>query len=35
MLVVVTHNLEQARLFGRCMELRDGVLHERDLGRDA
>ncbi len=33
MLVVVTHNLEQARLFGRCLELRDGVLHERDLGR--
>ncbi len=33
MLVVVTHNLEQAGLFGRCLELRDGVLHERDLGR--
>jgi lipoprotein-releasing system ATP-binding protein len=35
MLVVVTHNLEQARLFGSCLELRDGVLHKRDTGRDA
>jgi lipoprotein-releasing system ATP-binding protein len=26
MLVVVTHNLEFARLFGRCLELRDGAL---------
>ena len=31
MLVVVTHNLELARLFGSCLELRDGVLRERDL----
>ena len=33
MLVVVTHNLELAGLFGSCLELREGVLHERDLGR--
>ena len=25
MLIVVTHNLEFARLFGRCLELRAGV----------
>jgi lipoprotein-releasing system ATP-binding protein len=35
MLVVVTHNLELAALFGRCLELRDGVLRERDLHRAA
>jgi lipoprotein-releasing system ATP-binding protein len=35
MLVVVTHNLEVAALFGRCLELRDGVLHERNPQRDA
>jgi len=29
MLIVVTHNLEFARLFGRCLELRAGVLRER------
>ena len=33
MLIVVTHNLEFARLFGRCLELRAGVLRERDLNR--
>jgi ABC-type lipoprotein export system ATPase subunit len=33
MLVVVTHNLEQARLFGSCLELRDGVVHEQERGR--
>jgi lipoprotein-releasing system ATP-binding protein len=31
MLVVVTHNLEFARLFGRCLELRAGVLREQYL----
>jgi lipoprotein-releasing system ATP-binding protein len=31
-LVVVTHNLSLARRFSRCMELRAGVLRERDLG---
>ena len=33
MLIVVTHNLEFARLFGRCLELRAGALRERDLNR--
>jgi lipoprotein-releasing system ATP-binding protein len=33
MLIVVTHNLEFARLFGRCLELRAGTLRERDLNR--
>jgi len=31
MLVVVTHNLELARRFSRCLELREGALHEREL----
>ena len=34
MLIVVTHNLEFARRFSRCAELRDGVLQSRDLERD-
>jgi lipoprotein-releasing system ATP-binding protein len=29
MLIVVTHNLELAGQFGRCLELRDGVLRSR------
>ena len=33
MLIVVTHNLEFARLFGRCLELRAGTLRDRDLNR--
>jgi len=33
MLVIVTHDIEFARRFARCTELRDGVLHERDLER--
>jgi lipoprotein-releasing system ATP-binding protein len=33
MLIVVTHNLEFARLFGRYLELRAGALRERDLNR--
>jgi lipoprotein-releasing system ATP-binding protein len=32
MLIVVTHNLEFARLFGRCLELHDGALRERKMG---
>ena len=28
MLIVVTHNLEFARLFGRCLELRAGALRD-------
>jgi len=31
MLIVVTHNLEFARLFGRCLELRAGSLRERQV----
>jgi lipoprotein-releasing system ATP-binding protein len=31
MLIVVTHNLEFARLFGRCLELRAGTLREREI----
>jgi len=34
MLIVVTHNLEFARRFSRCAELRDGVLESRHLERD-
>lgn len=30
MVVVVTHNMALARLCGRCLELRDGLLSERD-----
>jgi lipoprotein-releasing system ATP-binding protein len=31
MLIVVTHNLEFARLFGRCLELSAGSLRERQV----
>lgn len=34
MFIVVTHDLEFARRFSRCAELRDGVLQNRDLERD-
>ena len=34
MLIVVTHNLEFARHFSRCTELRDGIVQSRDLEHD-
>lgn len=34
MLIVATHDLEFARLFSRCTELRDGLLHGRNLELD-
>ena len=34
MLIVVTHNMEFARRFSRCAQLRDGVLESRHLERD-
>ena len=34
MMIVVTHDLEFARRFSRCAELRDGVLHARELERN-
>lgn len=31
MLIVVTHNLELAKVFAHCLELSDGVLREREV----